>query len=206
MSTPSKKRRAARAWMEIERGRRAVERHAGFREGAARMQADMMTLIPTVENSYDEEDPRAVHVKSIVNIFPDPYKRGLHFRVPMAMIPAFSPTVCSDVFSERIEYVDFLPVEHKLTRRGPRGSSSLVWWTWEPTTGSAEGKERTSCMFRSMNKLGHVAMTLKHLGLVELRHSFEIMRCTELINECCEELRLQLGQFAPEGSIFTARW
>lgn len=206
MSTPSKKRRKAREWMQREYAQRKIERAEGTREGhrqgAADMAHDMMALLPNTDTDIDylpldPLDERKQKVTYIIKRFPDPYERGPYYQVPMPtqpLRPLFS-RVPSQIL-DSMSVVNFRPIEHAISLHGERGISSLVWFTWEPDKGSDELKERTSALFTSMGKLTTARMFIR--DHVQMQPSDLLLRALVLIDECVDEIRRRLGKFAPE--------
>ena len=196
MSTPSKKRRQAREWMH-----QAVDTFEkkgaarGFRDGAARMRDDMMRLLPDRDNRRSHEDERGLHVTSVINAFPDPYEDGPYYRVPMPAVSSFDLGGRLGTIPERYNTVDFRPIEHAITNRGPTGSATLRWFTWEPTSGSDELGERTAALFTGLGKLTRAA---SYVEFATMRYGApELIEARDMIRDAADELRRRLGKFAP---------
>jgi hypothetical protein len=201
MST-SKKRKAARVWMQ-----QAVKKYThegqqrGFREGADRMRADMMHLLPEIDRREVDHVTGKPHVHSVIRKFPDPYEHGPYYRVAMPSGGLFAWPM--NVRSQTMQFVDFRPIRNQLTTEGMGGKATLEWFTWEPTEGSEEIGERTSALFTGMGKLAYAASVVEGVATYSMHHAGngELMRASEIIKECTEEFRRLLGKFAPEPPI-----
>lgn len=194
VSSPSKRRKQARAWMQ-----KAAEtfEQRGFREGAARMRDDMMRLLPsaTRERYADDGSKTLTHV---INQFPNPYESGPYWRVVMPEPPSFrlSPYMGGGI-PKRYRTIDFRPVEHAITMRGPDGAAHLRWFTWEPTAGSDDIGERTSALFTGLGKLSRAA---SYVEFASMRYgSSELAEARDMIRDAADELRRRLGKFAVDG-------
>lgn len=207
MSSPSKRRKAARAWMGEVAKKFAAEGHReGHRVGAREMRNDMMRLLPKLDRQEIDPVSGKPHVRSVIKAFPDPYEHGPYFRVPMPSggynsWPMHDHTRSS---SMRMQHIDFRPIEHAIRTEGMGGVAELRWYTWEPTEGSAEIGEHTSALFTGMGKLGYVARLIEQsaIGAMYSLHAnpslaADLKRAHELLEECTEEFRRKLGKFAP---------
>ena len=221
MSTPSKKRRQARAWMKNEYAQREIIEERARREGIFRgreqMAKDARKLLPEPDRTYNNERG-GQDVVQVIKKFPSPYEGMSVFRVPMPSVTSLSrDRFAFNRMAERVEFIDFRPIEHALTVYGDNCSSSLRWFTWEPARGDEEVERRTKALFTGMGKLAYVARTLDHMkyafgggrqscsncgqAVAEHRAFGELQRASELLTECADELRLRLGKFAPEENL-----
>ena len=218
MSTPSKKRRAARKWMHERIAREQKEREAAVAQARVAGRADILrdarTLLPEPDGCYPNE--RGGHdIVSVIKKFPSPYEGVPVFRVPFPVAQARPSFGAFDLSMRSLhyDYVDFRPSENALTIRGRDGDVSLRWFTWEPSDGDSNMKERTSALFTGMNKLAFCARELSHVvdylgsrpkcsNCAEYQPSLPmyepVAQISRLLGECADELRLRLGRFAPK--------
>lgn len=226
MSTPSKKRRAARSWMHKHVAQEKKEREQLVSQariaGRADIIRDMRALLPEPERAYNNERG-GQDVISVIKKFPSPYEGTPVFRVPFPTIFApkrltFAPSMASMAFlPERMRFVTFRPIEHALTVHDyDHSASSLRWFTWEPDNDGENGEctERTKALFTGMNKLAYVARELEGTmgpyysghqrcnncgATVQRLGSYTVIEsCVRVVKECSDELRRRLGEFAPK--------
>lgn len=217
MSTPSKKRRAARKWMHEHVAREQKERESLVAQARVAGRADILrdarVLLPEPDGCYPNERG-GQDIVSVIKKFLSPYEGVPVFRVPFPVAPSsriFSPDL--SMKSLRYDYVDFRPIENALTVRGRDSDVSLRWFTWEPADGDSAHRERTSALFTGMDKLSFCARELasfaSYLGArpkcsncAEPQPSLPmyepVARVSKMLTECADELRLRLGRFAPK--------
>lgn len=196
MSTKSKRRIARRAWMHeaVEKytaeGLRAGH-HKGYREGAEKMRADMMALVPRTRIEHDIDGK--IHVRNFIDRFPDPREHGSNFTVPM---PTPSYGQFGAGIPEHLQHVNFRPIRNAFTRRGFNGAATLEWFTWEPTEGSDELQARTRVLVKSNGKLAYaVSLIRQHLGTCP---DPALEEAGARVDEVYQEIRRVLGDFAPD--------
>ncbi len=209
MSTPSKKRRAAREWMHkakerFEREGESRGRSIGIREGADRMQRDMMQLVPTETRHFnDEHGPIAI---GFIDQFPKVSEQGPFYRaiVPMpAPLTSFARAQLSvSHIPAMMRTVDFRPIRWRHEVRVPEGRGVLEWVTWEPTRGNDEVEKRTSVLLKNFGKLSHAGWLVRYMAQNALMmgdsNAADLGKAGVLLDEAIDEIRLVLGRFAPE--------
>lgn len=179
MSTPSKKRQRARAWLRAEYKERSIQYERGFREGGRAMRADMMLLFP--ENREVEIGTKGQQIyTSRIPQFPQVSRS---FEVPFA------------TSSSSIDRIVFRPVLMELSQRSQSGIvNRLQWFVWEPTRFDEASYTRTTTYLQSLGRLGYAVRLLDWcLETYSKIGSFGEIR--DLVKGTCEELRRVTGQF-----------
>lgn len=195
MSSPSKKRRAARAWMQEQKKQATQVRdqayQRGISDGAIRMREDMMRLLPDPDRmaEYPLEDG-GMQLEYVIPQMPNPYESGPHHKFAF---PTFGGLYGGG--SQR--HVMFRAVDMRLSAKTYGGNVvSLRWFAWEPVD-SKEGVEHTSALFSGMRKLGRAVQMLKWMTASPYPTP-GVEEITTLVQDCADEMRRRLGKFAPE--------
>lgn len=220
MSTKSKLRRKARRWMQDVTAKHAEEikvevstaRSAGYQEGSRAMERDITQLHARVFERYTDEG-RTECTRAVVR-FPDGDNTRPH-RIKVAMPFHVSPRFGMGYVPKSVAFVEFMPILCSVTQQFDDQRCSLDWIQWAPNiqgdgSNELDGLKYTRTMTQARGKIAHAARMLRQV--VEMsRHGFysaedasqrmipDVMRAGQLVDDAAEELRLELGKFAPDG-------
>lgn len=205
MSTPSKKRRKARAWMQQEVARRASVEHS-----FAHYRRDVQALYASEERfRYDGRESRVV---STIPFFPDPRGDGPVARYVMPFLPAprFDRLESQARFGRSTD-IRFRAVEYAIDHVVGDARSTLRWFQWEPETGTPELEARTRVFRESLGKLSR---SRHELELATIQHSGDLRGMgivslltgtTSAVEAVIDDLRRILGRFSIDGGAQTER-
>lgn len=203
MSTPSKKRRKARVWMQKETSKRAaVEQHFAL------YRRDVQALYAREDSrSYDEKGNPIV--MNTIPRFPDPRADGpvARYAMPFVMSPRFSDYDRISIAGSRATEVRFRAIEYGYEQTIGGSRSVLRWFNWEPESGSPELVAKTRTFRDAMGKLSRARHELE---LAAIHHSQQLVGtgitsmligATSAIEAVVDDLRRVLGRFDVDGGV-----
>lgn len=204
MSTKSKTRAQKRKWMneakaKFEERGISLGRERGYREGSDDTRRAITRLIP--DYTRDRIEASGKMGNEVILKFPLPQQGGQHQRYLMPSVPDFYMRSYG-----RAREIGFRPTLHALQEETENGIARMLWYSWEPETGSDEHIERTRAMFTGMGKLGVACSMIQ--GMIDFAPMIgpvELTRVLTLVSEARDELRQKLGKEAPEPDLNEAK-
>lgn len=214
MST-SKKRRRAREWMQTVKAKHEtdlrVEKETSYREGARAMERDITQLHARVFERYVDEGRTEV-TRAVVQFPSGDETRPHRIKVPMPFPPSRFGGFAGYI-PQSVQFVEFMPILCAVSQQFDGQRCTLEWTQWAPNIQGDNGNELnglkyTRAMTQARGKISYASKLLSHVVEMSRRGFYsaedavarlipDVMRAGQMAEDAAEELRLELGKFAP---------
>jgi hypothetical protein len=197
MSTPSKKRRKAREWMQKE-----VARREAVESSFAYYRKDVQALYAR-EDRRDYDEKGQPIVMSTIPKFPDPRADGpvARYAMPFVVTPRFTDYDRIAIQNSRSTEVRFRAIEYGYEQVVAGSRSILRWFNWEPESGNPELVAKTRTFRDAMGKLSRARYELEMVAVHYPEAASAVVVAASAIEATTDDLRRVLGRFEVGGGV-----